>query len=361
MQILENTTPFHAAPFVATDKEGAKSCVVVVKGSFDVDSQGVCRPSDRQASFVFRDDHYGEPGATSIRYEADFSPVKPRVDILVVGEATSPGGRPIEQLDVALLGPGISKRARVTGDREWGVGPAGIRASSPRPFVSMPLIWERAFGGTDDSQDEVSRNGSDLRNPVGRGFHLNEAARSIIGRPLPNIERPESPVVRWSDKPEPIGFGPLGRGWEARIRHAGTYDARWMAERLPFLPEDFDDRYFQSAPLDQQLPEAPEGATLACVNMTREGRFLVRLPRFAIPVRFLFHHRSEAATVKPDTLVLEPAGRRLVLVGRAAVPLPRKLNALRGIQVGSVRRVIAGWKPHYGNLAEAIDAKRAAG
>lgn len=40
----------------------------------------------------------------------------------------------------------------------------------------------------------------------------------------------------------------MGRSWQPRLRYAGTYDQHWMDERLPFLPEDFDLRYFQSAP-----------------------------------------------------------------------------------------------------------------
>jgi hypothetical protein len=225
----------------------------------------------------------------------------------------------------------------------------------------MPLIWERSFGGSDGSASETMRNGSEMRNLVGRGFHLNDASKSIVGKLLPNIERADHPMSNWSDKPEPIGFGPLGRGWQPRIRFAGTYDQRWMDERLPFLPQDFDNRYFQSAPQDQQLDELAEGAAFGCANMNDSGRFVARMPAFAVPVRFIFDGRTEASVLKADTLTLEPGPGRLIVSGRVSVRLPRKIATLRGIELGIRKRVIPGWKPHYANLDEAITARKRPG
>ena len=45
-----------------------------------------------------------------------------------------------------------------------------------------------------------------------------------------------------------MAFGPVGRSWQPRIRWAGTYDQKWMDEKFPFLPEDFDERYYQCRP-----------------------------------------------------------------------------------------------------------------
>ena len=51
----------------------------------------------------------------------------------------------------------------------------------------------------------------------------------------------------------PAGFGPIARHWEPRVRWAGTYDKRWQRTRKPLLPDDFDDRFHQCAPEDQQV------------------------------------------------------------------------------------------------------------
>ena len=49
----------------------------------------------------------------------------------------------------------------------------------------------------------------------------------------------------------PMALGPVGRGWRPRLSYAGTYDQHWIDEVFPFLPADFDDRYYQAAPEDQ--------------------------------------------------------------------------------------------------------------
>ena len=358
MQITANTTPFLAELFVFTDKYGRKRCIVVVKASFDVDPNGECRPAAEQLPFVYADEHYGDPGTTSIRYESDFAPVKPRAEVLVKASAIASGDRPVTQLEVALAGPGFVKQALVTGDREWVRYPGGIAPSKPRPFGALPLVWDRAFGGSDSSHERISKNGSEIRNLVGVGFHLNSDSQTTLGKPLPNIERMDGVMRSWADKPEPIGFGPVGRGWQPRIAFAGTYDQKWMDENLPFLPDNFDDRYFQSAPLDQQLPQLSAGMAFACRNMNEGGRFVARLPSLDVPVRFLFDDRTESSVVAPDTLILEPDAGRMVLIGRAGISLPRKITALREVQVGQPQRTRSAGKPHYKNLAEAAKVLR---
>jgi hypothetical protein len=359
MQIAANTTPFLAELFVSTDKHGRKHCVVVVKGTFDVGDDGKCRPAAEQAPFVFADQHYGDPGTTSIRYECDFVPVKPHVEVLLNASAIAPNRRAVTQLEVALVGPGIVKRALVTGDRYWAESFRGIKPSEPQSFATLPIVWDRAFGGSDLTHERAFMNGSELRNVVGVGFHRN--GHTILDRPLPNIERLGDTMRFWWDKPEPIGFGPVGRGWRPRIGFAGTYDQHWIDEIFPFLPEDFDERYFQSAPLDQQLRELPADATFGCLNMSETGRFVAKIPSLDIPVRFFFNDRTEALRLLPDTVILEPGSHRVIMLGRKSVPLPRKFTTLREIQVGHRKRTQSAGKPHYNSLADAVSALRRSG
>jgi hypothetical protein len=131
-----------------------------------------------------------------------------------------------------------------------------------------------------------------------------------------------------------------------------------MDERLPFLPEDFDDRYFQSAPPDQQFAEFPAEAAFACYNMSPGGRFVARLPVLDVPVRFMFDERFETSRLLPDTVILEPERQRMMVVGRTSVPLPRKFTRLREVQVGRPRRALTASKPYYKSLSEAIRALR---
>ena len=49
-------------------------------------------------------------------------------------------------------------------------------------------------------------------------------------------------------------LAPICAHWMPRRQYAGTYDARWEQSRAPYLPADFDPRFFQVAPADQVVP-----------------------------------------------------------------------------------------------------------
>ncbi len=346
MFISANSTPYLAEGFTSIDKMCAKSFVVVVRATYDVDADGTCKISDRQSPFVYADAHYGDPEATAVRAESDFVPIKPRAEILLDAVAMVPGGGAAESVEVALLGSSLNKRAIVTGERRWCRGPFGMRSTRPMPFSTLPLAWHLAFGGTDRTFSDEARTRSDPHNPVGQGFQVNSSPKAIEGRLLPSIEHPQSRIVSWDDRPKPIGFGPVPRFAADRARHAGTYDAHWMADVLPFLPSDFDDRYFLAAPPDQQLDTLAEGTTFACLHMNETGTFRVRLPRLSVPVSFIFDDRIRVPTVTPDTLILQPHEGRVVLLGRARAPLPRKFTRLREVMVGLHRTpAVAGARP----------------
>jgi len=220
-----------------------------------------------------------------------------------------------------------------------------MRSTLPIPFHALPLAWHLAFGGTDRTFPDAADARSDARNPVGRGFQMNSRTEAIEGRLLPCIEHPKSRIARWDDRPEPIGFGPVPRFAAERARYAGTYDQRWMDDLLPFLPSDFDDRYFQAAPPDQQLDALTEGMVFGCLNMNESGIFRVRLPRLSVPVSFIFDDRIRVPTVTPDTLILQPHEGRAVLLGRARAPLPRKFTRLREVLVGPRRASVSAGTP----------------
>lgn len=332
MQIGSNTTGMQAGLSVATDKEGRDFCVVVVKGTFGIGRGGEATLADEQEPLVYADTHYGDPSATSIRAECDFAHVKPRTDIIVRGHAVSPTGKPCTEVLVTLEVNSLRKHVRVVGDRRW-EGDVLPRSSPPVPFLTMPLLFERAFGGSDHSHPNPRHHGTELRNPVGVGFRKN--GEGIDGTPLPNLEDPRSPVQSWSDTPPPAGFGFVGRSWQPRIAYAGTYDAEWLENRFPLLPADFDNRYFLSAPADQQVPLLQGGEIVRCTNMTPERALWLAVPKMEVPVLFRFHNRTVPATPSMDTLIIEPDQHRVITVWRTSMPLGRKLTALREIRVGS--------------------------
>ena len=102
---------------------------------------------------------------------------------------------------------------------------------------------------------------------------------------------------------------PIAGHWSPRVELAGTYDENWENNRQPLLAEDFDDDFYQNAPLDQQILGFLKGGELVEVfNMTPTGRLRFRLPRvsFALSTKFddgtTADHRAvlHTVTIKPD-------------------------------------------------------------
>jgi len=178
-------------------------------------------------------------------------------------------------------------------------------------------------------------------NPAGRGFGPDaEDDRSTIT--LPNTEELDRPVKAPGANYRPMAFRPLGRSWTQRSRWAGTYDHEWLAQKFPFLPEDFDARYFQSAPEDQQVMYPCGGEEVVLRHLTPAGRTAFRLPaHLGLPV--LFASREGGVAEVPavvDTVMLEPDRSRLMLVWRASMPVKRTIREITHITVGhGVREV----------------------
>lgn len=365
MQISENTTGMSAGLTVATDAQAREHCVIAIKGTFVMDSRGVPQLAEVQRPVAYTDEHHGAPETTSLLRENDFALTKPLVDLLVRGHAVAPHGRATEAMLVRLEMPGRQKDLRVTGDRHWDKGMTGLKPTPPKPFVRMPLRYELAFGGVDISHPEPKHHGAELRNPVGRGFRQNPRAADAVGAPLPNLEHPRHFLERWDGKTVPVGRGPVGRGWQPRLAHAGTYDERWLAEDCPFLPCDFSPRYFQCAPEDQQLPSLRGGEVFRCLGLAESGPWTVTLPRMQVPVAFRFRNTEATAEAHMDTVLLDADAREVVVTWRASVPLGKKLSHLREVEVGppppSSRegpvRYLRG-KPYFRGLGALVSWRR---
>ncbi|MFQ1040450.1 DUF2169 domain-containing protein, partial [Citrobacter koseri] len=102
MELL-NATPLAAAYNQGLDAEGRESLVVIAKGSFDLPLDGrEARLLDEQQTLLMVDEFYGEPGFSAPRRECEFVPFKPFCDVLVLGSAQAPGGRPVQQLTAGI-------------------------------------------------------------------------------------------------------------------------------------------------------------------------------------------------------------------------------------------------------------------
>lgn len=312
---VDNRTPFAAERGWVRDRDGAEVWLVAVKATFDILPDGSTIPSQEQPPVLRAPEYHGEPGKSSIKYEADLVLTKKTTDVLVVGHAYAPGGKAVSELDVGFkVGP-VQKILRVFGDRMWGSsGP-----SEPQPFVKMPLVYERAFGGVDSLSEHPERDW-DWRNPVGTGFAVEKS--HLCDRLLPNIEYPDARFIEWNDRPPPAGFGAIAGHWQPRAGLAGTYDDKWMNTRQPLLPEDFDDRFFQYAPVDQQAPRFLEGGEpVTLLNLTPGGRLEFALPRVELAIRTRFFDGTTVDHEKPSlhSVIMEPDSPTVSLVWHVAL------------------------------------------
>ncbi|MGC5698859.1 DUF2169 domain-containing protein [Pseudomonas sp. NFXW11] len=341
MELL-NKSRFSAGYSTSTDNQGREWLVVVAKGSYALPQHPGHEPRllASQAPPIMADVFAGEPGESPALYENDFALHKPRCDVLLNGHCHAPNGQPATAVNVALKIGTLVKAFRVVGKRYYQVGGLSYGVSSPQPFSHMPITYAQAFGGVDRSQADPGQHQWYPSNPVGVGFYPSAEAEQINGLPLPNTEELERPVTRADGDYLPMAFGPLGRAWRPRIGWAGTYDQHWLDQQYPFLPEDFDLRYFQAAPPDQQIDYPQGGEEVALLNLSHSGRLAFRLPaRLKLPVLLVFHDepvRELAAVV--DTLLIEPDANRLALTWRAASPLTRNLREVAQVIVGQSAR-----------------------
>jgi len=312
---LVNKTPFAAERAGARDRTGASIWIVAVKGTFLIQCNGCTEFAGKQEPVLISPVYQGQPGHSSLQYDADLVLTKPSTDILLHGHAYAPYSQPVGSVNVTLRVGSIHKTLRVVGNRRWKSGWSGPKLSDPEPFVKLPLVYERAFGG---AQSEPAER--DPRNPIGRGFVTRKAG--LPGQLAPNIEYPNLPS-------RPAGFGPVCSHWSPRRERAGTYDDNWHETRKPLVPADFDDRFFQAAPDDQQATGYLRGGEqVDLVNLTPEGSLRFRVPRVALGFvtrfgRRMVHHRANLHTV-----MIEPDVRRVLLVWQTTLPCHDDVDAL---------------------------------
>jgi hypothetical protein len=152
----------------------------------------------------------GEAGP--LVHEADLvTGLKPATDVLLRGSAHSHRG-PVPALSAALRAGPAAKVVQVWGERRISLGQGGaLGFTAPEPFTSMPLTWERAYGGRDayvESKQPVEPDPglmsrhlpADLgsiaypRNGYGRGFFVDVDRERLAGAPVPNLDDPADPV-----------------------------------------------------------------------------------------------------------------------------------------------------------------------
>ncbi|MEP7126478.1 MAG: DUF2169 domain-containing protein [Byssovorax sp.] len=327
---LRNQTPFVAERIVHVDARGAEVLVVVVKATFGVAVDGRLTPAPAQIALQYADSFHGEPGLSSVLYESDLAPGKPGTDVVLLGHAYPPG-RNESEVHVSLrVGP-IRSTLAVFGDRTW------ARPTSPARFERMPLVYERAFGGRDESAASTADHEADTRNPVGRGFRAHRSRLDPAEVLMPNLEDPQKLLQSPQDRPDPVGFGFFGRSWQPRLGYAATGPnpaSSSPASSSPLLPAAFDARYHQGAhPRLVATPHLRGAEPVELVNVSPLGPQRFSLPPAAPRATVVVGSERRPLPLVLDTVVLEPDDLRVVVVYRGAMPVGRDIFRVRRVEV----------------------------
>jgi hypothetical protein len=324
---VKNTTPLAAAFAVFPDKEGIDTLFVVVKGTFAL------RPRVTVAEarpIALLDEYFADPATSSLKYSSELHIGKPGTDVVLVGQAWAPGSQSVDATTVML---GVAERRkiiRVFGDRAWRSGGGFTR---PEVFRSIPIVFERAFGGT----HQVSERGPVLAeegNPVGRGFRGQRSKAEMVGQRLPNLEDPSRPIERPGDRQDPACFGFVAPAWLPRRTFAGTYDGTWTRKRAPYLPSDFDRRFLSTAAPELTFDQPLSGGErVEALGVSEEGPLRFELPRCRPSVAVNVDGTKERPPLRLETILLEPDDNRVCLSWRASLPCDKKVLKVKEVEV----------------------------
>lgn len=343
---VENHSGLPHLLYEKTTPAGVPMDVLVIRGTFDF-TPGQAMPLSEVQSEIVLGDRFDGPVASHpllavIAEEGDLVLGKPGTDVLLQGSVRSPEGQwraswPVE----VQVGP-VRKALQVYGPRTLSKTFLGWTLSEPAKVEKVALDYRLAFGGCFYDPEPVPGQApipsvSYPSNSAGCGWLPNRAELNtleapvrerieaqiaqLLSLPAPQIEAPSHPYSDPAQRLLPAGLTALARWWQPRVALQGSLDAQWMAERYPLLPEDFDPRFYQSAPADQvATPYLNGDERVQLKGCLSEGDCLMQLPCVA-PLVVCASAAGQYHVSVPllDTVRLDLDRRQAVLLWRLPV------------------------------------------
>jgi hypothetical protein len=303
----------------------------IAKITFDI-CPGEMKLSIAQEPITFHDSFWNDDDHRSLSATTDLVPSKARCDVLVVGQAFAPGGKPVRSLVARLGFESIDNSIELVMDRA--VAADGTVFQGQR-FTRMPLAYERAAGGPGTANPVGVRHGA--RDPYGRAA-------------LPNIVVPG----RADDMAGPfesVGFGPVAATWPERARLLAGRPAPALDKlHAEAMVEGFDFAYFNVAPADQQCDELPDDGALLLENLHRDHPMLgTKLP--GVKPRIVVERRNgqERPKLRADTLWIDTDRAVATVTYRGHFPIDHPGEAFR--VTAELDRSVPSWKTQEHSVA----------
>jgi hypothetical protein len=278
---------------------GASKLVVIAKAAFSMEST----PMDPAAAppLHLQDAHYRNRPMARVVAPSDMVPGRSRVDVTLDGTARAPAGDPITEMAVRLT---VRQDGEAVIDKPLLVV-ASEGEDGPIPFSSMPIAYERA--------------------PIGRAPFVT---------PIGLMDDDAAPnVIDPNDPERAAGYGPIGESWPSRRKLLRPEHKAILNEPVMDVPDDFDWRYFQAAPLDQQIDHLAPNAAITIVGFhPDELRVAAQLPDAeAVGVIFGLDasnpKRPTPLSFRADSLHIHADKRRCVVTWRAVIEVPSEAIA----------------------------------
>lgn len=347
MELLNNT-PFVADTMETQDAQGQAVLLVLVKGSWLLDSQLPAPPLQaapllKQAKRCRLGDLVQEPLQLRLLEAArkaddwvdwvagDYVLPKPALDVLVAGHCHAPEGRAQRLFEAGLW----------IGEQEW-----LIHAHAPRIWqpASLPGWCIETLGAvcTVPMHAAFSLGGQmnperGPKSPLPAKLSPEQQARLSL---LPWLEDPRARIRSPKDRPRAAGWNLWPSDAPHRQCHAGTCDEAWRRLQAPRPPLDFNPRFHNLAAPDLQLSRVPAAGTrVLLMNLSIRGRDEFVWPELGVRLQAQWEdgHRPPAVDLVPDTLLIEPTQRRYSITWRAALRQGEGAERVSHVQLSARR------------------------
>jgi len=270
---------------------------ILVKAAFKLVPNGMMTRMPAPP-IVTQDVFQGRPGAQSLIVASDIVPTRARTDVWLTGQAHAPGQRPAATSTASIT---IYRRRSMVLHKSISIRGDVDSSGQTTPFTSMPLQYERAMRTEE--------------NPVGVDPQ----------RGAPNLILPQDPQ-------RAAGFGPISTYWPGRRRYLGALEPRQADYDFPELPREFDVRYFQAAPPDQQVPYLAGDESIVLEGLHPEiERLTTYLPQVRANVSLFSKTNPQTPQDVPlclDTLSIHAQFQAAYVVFRAYLPIRENMVAV---------------------------------
>lgn len=333
------------------DASGEHIFSLLLKRTYDIQRNSPAKRSERSNGLIENDVYYdnGDPQWACVKYESDLAPYKIATDVILIGKAYAPHGKPVTMLDAAIEVGENKKVIRVVGDRKCIYRNPEPIFTDPVAFKEMELRYEKAYGGWDKNSDP-DMPFAYPRNPLGTGIAVKNNPEVIDGLVLPNLEDPDdllSPerivmgkANAWNRQPMPQGFGWFQKTWYPRCSFVGSVpgfvnvDEVMREETLGLVPQkqialarqfklpSFDIRFNNGASLGLALPYLSGDETIRLKNLTPDGDFTFQLPEDTPRLTLNIGLGAKNLTPKLHTVCIRMEEQQVDLIWRGAHTYP---------------------------------------